>query len=616
MGKIIQYQPSVSPNAAIASPASVGGGIARMGENIHEGLMYGLHGVNQALQQSQIVKENTYHATAEQVAGDIMGRVEKGLDDEFTTRHKEKRWAGFEESTAPMINDAYSDESIQAALDKKFPDGPSPRLLPLVRDKLGFSQKGYFEKARLMSAKLNLVADDERTRAAGEQFQARMQTAPVHELDSVLGEYEAELNRRVQNRTLDIEKVQPMMSDAILSGINARFALDQEAGSLTAYEDNKKLIMRWAPRAGFTNSKALYAGLKGDKKAFLEAQEERLKDMLATSKGAIPPEAADAWGAASGLGVAKVNELITAQNHASLEARKKADEHAEHAKKKVSAQTLDSFTLELLDAYAGEEKARGPRLELLKAKFNTSKDLMRMEDREHFMEQMDKAAERAANVVTDPVAYGRVLEDAALHMHDPKLFGRITSNPLINIQDKKKAMEHVMTMRSKFTDEVERHQHELALKTYELKSSMFEEIPGPIASASQVQIMSVLSQVILEGKDSEYPYIREQWVKYKRNPSEFMDGLMVEQLKVAKKLALQQGKQIYDGLRLKPDSPAMTREIIKREFDTQFDSGKNAASALQLYMDTLYPTAQQQSAYDDKEAKDIKERSKQFERKK
>lgn len=616
MANIIQYQPQVSPNAAVANAASIGTGMNKFGQDVNEGLMYGLHGLRQGLEQTRLVNENTLDATSDQVATEVRAGLERDMDSAYRERVQKKNWALFEDTTTPMITSAYSDENLKNLIAAKFDREPPARMLPLVRSKLRYSQKEYFEQARTLSAKLNIQADDITTDERRGAFQDSLQKGTPDEINGALENYHEFLQARADRLTLDRTKIPALMSDAAHTGLRVRLARDLEAGSVTAYEDHKKLLQAWMPHLTGDVARMEAAALKGDRDAFYAEQKAKVREMAATAKGVAPPEMEKELAEFYKLPTSEVRDIFTDENHKALESRKKADERAEYGKKKNSERTLDDFTIKYMDAYSGDQKALHIRTQMIDKFFEGAKDGMTAEDRVKLAERVKHMKEQAANVVTDPAVFANLRGLVLSNPNAARTTDSIVYAQNVSGQDKKELLNSVFALRKEFADDRKRSLHEHALKTFELKSAMFSEVPSTIASSAQVEVLNTLSEVILEGQNSERPYIREQWTKYQRNPSEMMDSLMVEQLKVAKKLTIQRGKEVYDGLLIKPDSPAMTREITKR-MDATTDEGKNAITALQMYMNTIYPNLrQQQSLQDAADTKQLKEDAKKIERKK
>lgn len=618
MAQIIQYQPSVQPNSAIANTSSVGAGMKQFGQELQEGLSAGLYGLRQIAHQNQIVRDNTYDAVSTELAATIKGSGQQKLKAEYANSVKNRAWADFDVRMAPTIDDHYSDTSVDEHIATKFDGNVPPAMRLLVRKKLGYAREELIEDTRLHAAKLNIEGADISSEDMRKSFTKTTMTGTNDDVVKGLMALRDHYDERVNNMTLDASKVPALLGDAAHTALRTRLALSMESGSPLTFEHHKALLKEFLPFLTGDTARAEVAALKGDKAAFFEEQKDKVREIAATAGAVFPPEMASDVAGMVGLPVHIVQEIVTDENHKGLESLKKANERAEYGKVKNSERTLDDFTSKYLDAFSGEQKTLHLRLQATDALLKAAKEGMTGEDRLKLENRIQKMKADAANVQTDIATYSRLKMNALLHPHSNAIVDSIINAPDVGFAEKKELQNTVFELRKQFIDETKRKNFELATKTYELKSGMFSEFPETIAADAQVEVMRILSEVVLKGENTDLPYIKSQWLKYQTNPTEFIDALMVQQKKVATKLTIQRGKEVYDGLRYKPDSPAAAREISKATFDTSTDEGKNAVKALQMFMNKTFPNAVQQQSIlqDEQDAKALKEAAKQFERKK
>lgn len=618
MAQIIQYQPSVQPNSAIANSSSSGAGLRQFGQDLNEGLQSGLYGLRQLAHQQQVVRDNTYEAVATEVAATIKGSGHQKLKDEYANSVKNRAWADFDVRMDPKIQDHYSDTTLDEHIAPKFDGNVPPAMRLLVRKKLGYAKEELIEETRLHAVKLNVEGADISSEERRQAFTKTTMTGTNEDVVKHLLALRDHYDERVNNMTLDASKVPALLGDAAHTALRTRMALGLESGSPLAYENHKALLKEVLPFLTGDTARAEVAALKGDKVAFQEEQKNKVREIAVTAGHVFPPEMANDVAAMVGLPVHAVQEIVTEENHKALESIKKANERAEYGKIKNSERTLDDLTSRYLDAFSGEQKTLHLRLNAADTLLKAAKDGMTGEDRLKLETRIQKMKADAANVQTDIATYSKLKMSALMNPHSNKVVDSIIYAPNVGFAEKKELQNTIFELRKQFIDETKRKNFELATKTYELKSGMFSEFPETIAADAQVEVMRVLSEVVLKGETTDIPYIKSQWVKYQTNPTEFIDALMVQQKKVATKLTVQRGKEVYDGLRYKPDSPAAAREISKATFDTSTDEGKNAVKALQMFMNKTFPNAVQQQSIlqDEQDAKALKDAAKQFERKK
>ena len=615
MASVVRYQPSVSPSSAGATSSSIGTGFNTLGQNVEQGLDAAITGLYRLNYQDRITREGNLHASADRIVSDIHSEVDNNLDEVHRGTVKNQTWAGYKTSALSVVDNAYDPTDVASRIAEHAQDEQDKsRLQALVYDKLGSSKAQYYEKVRQTNSLLNITSANMDTQGRLADFATAIRSGKKEDVVLSADVLKAHFDDRVANLTLKAEDAPKAMDDAITNALLTRFHRALDSGSITAYQDHVHLTEVLSNYMSLgANAKSAEA-LKGLSKEQKEANLASYREWVASAKGEVNPNILAEYHESFGLTRRDALEEGAKQNHALFDSMKSLEEIHDRQAERQSDWNYQQFTLEAAQIYSkSDPAARSLALQELEKKIQVASPMMLEKDRKATRDTIANFEKDLSDRPTDPLAYGLMEEHISQHLHDRNLMARIAANPKIGGTKKTELMTRVSQLRQKFSDDKERFGHEAAMKVFETKHDALNEATGPRAAQAMAGAYQSLYRVILEGENSADPELRNMHIAYKRNPSLFAFDLMEEAKKQATQMTLLDGAKVYETLKIKPTSVAGASNAIKNELDTSTDEGKNSATALQLYMKTLYRTPQEEKA-DTQANQELKDKAKKLER--